>query len=136
LAEVFTFCADPRHDPAWQSGLVRHENLPDGPFEVGAAWTEVRRLGGRPTRVHLQVTGYSSPAQLAFTADASGMRARGRIDFESVGSATRVTQYMSFGGWLAPLIAWQTGRELRTNLALLRQVLESRGGGRDAESPA
>jgi uncharacterized protein YndB with AHSA1/START domain len=127
-AEVFAFCADPHNDPSWQSNLLRHEALGDGPFEAGASWTEIRRLAGRQTRVEVTVTGYAPPRVLEFTARTGGLWADGRIEFDPLGQGTCVRQHMQFRGrgvsaLLAPLVAHQTARELRTNLDLLQRAL-------------
>jgi len=141
-AEVFAFCADPHNDPTWQAGLVRHESLGDGPFQAGASWTEVRLLSGRQQRVGVTVTQYAPTQSVEFTAELGGLSAEGDLQFEPLGAGTRVTQHMRFRGrgllaLVAPFIAHQTARELRTNLDALQRVLApSAPQSRQAVRPA
>ena len=84
-AVVFTYLADPRNRPAWQSSLRRIDGLTgEG---LGSSWYDVTMTGARPRMV---VTEHEPDRSWAETGSWHGLEAALRLVLEPSGPGTRV----------------------------------------------
>lgn len=79
---VFDTLTDLDGLPSWLPALVGLEPLTEGPYGVGTAWLESRRVFGRVVTEHVTVAGMDRPSHLVFRVDgALGTSRRGVYDF-------------------------------------------------------
>jgi hypothetical protein len=129
VADVFAFLTDPTNHPKWDATSVTMEPQEAGPWHTGMKFRETRNLNGRQIEVLSQVA-YLEPNRRFNIISLNGPDWRGQWDFVPVGEATRL-QFegrLTFKGIMRlfePLIARGFKRQLDTNFAQLKRVLET-----------
>jgi uncharacterized protein YndB with AHSA1/START domain len=108
---VFAAMGDMDEWPRWMQGLVRVEKLTAGPFGVGTAWRETRKMFGREASEHFEVTSFEPAGRLALRVDGSkGSSGQGeyRFDYRLVpdgaGTRLRMTAVVDMPGWFARVL--------------------------------
>jgi len=131
IADVFTYMDDVSREKEWQPGILDARKDPPGPTTVGTRKQYVSEFLGRRIE-NTYVTRVFEPDEYVVyeTMPGSALQARAEIQWEPVGSGTRVT--MSFEGKIrGPLrfvpqrileAAYQ--KELEKTLGLLKARLE------------
>src|SRR5262245_25017369 len=56
VEQVFTFLVDAGKVTAWQSNLIKLEQITEGPVRLGSRFHEVRRLGRKDSEIYGEVT--------------------------------------------------------------------------------
>jgi uncharacterized protein YndB with AHSA1/START domain len=84
---VFDYLADPSNRPAWQSSLVRVEDV-DGEVRVGQTWVDVTKPGLRP---RMETTELDRPHRWTETGTWHGVTATLALDFVDTAAGCDVT---------------------------------------------
>jgi carbon monoxide dehydrogenase subunit G len=128
---VFAFISNLENDPQW-SGVTMVRRTSPGPVGVGTTFQLRQRFLGRLLEVVLEVVRYE-PGRVITVKTASGrfLSMTGTRLAEPAGDATRLTfsgtgQARGLLRPLEPLLAAAGGRRLRTQLARLKQCLETK----------
>lgn len=131
--EVFAYMDDIDREHEWQPHLLEAEQTPPGPTTVGTRRRYVSEFLGKRLENTYVVQSYEPMRHIRLeSTPESVLRARTEIRWEAEGSGTRVT--MSLEGepkgalrFLPRAMLEATfEKEVRTTLALLREVLEQR----------
>lgn len=128
--EVWAFIADPDNLPVWNTALVTAES--DGPMEKGAKISgQVKFLGKKIDYVN-EVTEFDSPRRTEYRSVESPFPWHGGTILEQDGNGTKVTAFLEsenirgfFGKLGDPIVAKMYGRQMRSDLENLKEILES-----------
>jgi hypothetical protein len=129
LEEVFAFAANPGNDGRWGSNLVEVTQISPGPLGVGARFRYLIRFAGRRFELVREVTEYELNRRQAVKTISGPIRFGGTRTFEATEGGTRVTltgggRSGGFFGFAEPLLLRAAQRSLRTDLAILKLLLE------------
>jgi uncharacterized protein YndB with AHSA1/START domain len=134
VEEVFDFVADERHEPLFNTRMVRAERISKGPIGEGTRFhTELRTMGRRMPMV-VEFTDYERPSRLASVTRSSMMETEGALTFEPVPGGTRMqwswdVRPRGAMKLMAPLVGVIGRRQEREIWGRLKRLLES--GGRE-----
>ena len=92
---VFTFLADPRNRPEWQSSLRAVEMQDEGEPRVGMRWRDLTSVGFRPDMSITALTPYRVWSE---TGTWRGITADLTLRFTAVAGGTRVVAEVEVGG--------------------------------------
>jgi len=129
--EVFAFVADLRNDPQWVWTLAEARKTSEGPLGVGTAFRTVAHLLGKRIETPEVITGYEPNRRLDTEGGSGPLRYTGSRVVEGIAGDARVTVEFEvrLGGFLGvagPIFAPLARRQLQTELASLKDVLEGR----------
>jgi hypothetical protein len=126
---VFACLANPQNDPEWSGAADEMHVTSEGPVGIGTTVRQVGHFLGRRLELTLKVHVYEPNQRLGMTVVGGPLRFAGVRRVEPVPEGTRVT--FSGGGksgglfkLAEPLLEAAAGRQLRRDLAKLKQVLE------------
>ena len=129
--EVFDFITGVESLPKWQSGVIESKPLSDGPVRVGYQFSETAKVVFWKLRTVCTVTDLKANERFAFVAKSDGpLDYEGSFDLQPVAGGTRLT----LSGWarlkgiwrlLQPLLAGDLRRETRTELAMIKRLMEA-----------
>ena len=130
IEDVFEFAEDPGRHPLWQSTLVESRSLTDGPMGVGSQVREVRRFLGMGFELTWEVTEYLPSTRSSVRFVSGPIPGTASYALEPLDGGTRFTVsgdvdahgVFSLGDSIFKRMA---GRELATNLAHLKDLLEA-----------
>ena len=128
--EVFAFVGDQTNAPRWQRGLREVRRMTDGPIGVGTRHLFVRTLMGRRMEGANEYTRYEPDEVVAFKATSGGWPLAASYSLVPYGgSRARLTARIELhptGPFrlLEPLLSAALRRDLRTNLPVLKVLLE------------
>ena len=130
IDEVWEFVHDTTKDALWQTTLTESEKLTDGPMRVGTKVREGRHFLGLRIETAWEVTEYDPNRKSAIRAVSGPIPFAGGYRLEPVGAGTRLTvsgELDAHGLFklAEPVFARITRRELETNLAHLKDLLEA-----------
>lgn len=137
-ADVFAYVRDQTHGPLWQRGLLEVHRTTEGPIGVGTRHTGVRRFVGRRMELSNEYTRYEPNTLVVFKIEGA-VPGQGSYILEEAGAdRTRFTSRVEMHptGLLRlaePIMAMSLRREMKANLAALKDLLE--GGGTGGELP-
>jgi hypothetical protein len=127
--EVFTFVADPRRLPHWNSAVqsVRSTSVPAG--EIGSTYTMQRELPTGRAENELEIVELELPAAFALRTTSGPTPFLYRYRFIADGTATVIeldasVELAGLTGRLGPLAARAVKRGVDANLASLKRLLE------------
>ncbi len=125
---VFSYLADPRNRPEWQSSLRAVEMLDDGEPRVGMRWRDLTGAGVKPLLHITELTPYRVWSE---TGTWRGITAELVLRFTAVGAGTRVVaevEVTGSGPWapVATLVGRLAPAALRHDLARAADVLAAR----------
>jgi carbon monoxide dehydrogenase subunit G len=129
VQEVFAYATDPANLPEWQTSAL--EARVDGPMQPGATGAIVRKFLGRRMESNVRFDEYEPPRKFALQATSGPVAFRVRQTYEPEGEGTRINVAMEGepGGFFKlaePLVGRAIRRELESNFATLKDLLESR----------
>lgn len=130
--EVFAFVADLRNDLYWGQRVVKEvRQNSEGPLDVGTRFLQIGHFLGLQFEILIEVTDYESNRKLGFEAIIGPLRGTGLRSVESVAGGTLLTITVeSYPGGFSrvalPIFSYWAEREVRTGLAILRDLLEFR----------
>ena len=130
IEEVWEFVHEPANDALWQTTLTDSEQLTDGPMRVGTRVREVRRFLGLRIETSWEVTEYEPTTKSAIRKISGPIPFSGgyRLDPAEGGTSFTVRGELDAHGFFKlaePVFARIAGRELETNLAHLKDLLEA-----------
>jgi uncharacterized protein YndB with AHSA1/START domain len=133
-ADVFAYLSDQTHGPLWQRGLVEVRRTTDGPIGVGTRHTGVRRFVGRRMELSNEYTRYEPNTLVVFRIEGAVPGQASYVLEEAGAARTRFTSRveMHAPGLLRlaePIMAMSLRREMKANLAALKDLLEDGGTG-------
>jgi carbon monoxide dehydrogenase subunit G len=126
--DVFAFVADQTNAARWQSGMVEVRRLTDGPAGVGTRHAFTRTLMGRRMTGENEYVEFVPGRRVAFRTT-SGPKLLASYDVAPDSTGTRLTAKIELdvAGIMtiaAPLVARTLSRDVDSNLALLKDILE------------
>jgi mannose-6-phosphate isomerase-like protein (cupin superfamily)/uncharacterized protein YndB with AHSA1/START domain len=129
--EVFAFVADLRNDPRWNSAIDEVRQTSEGPPGVGTTFRTVAHFLGRRFETPEEVTEYEPDRKLSTEVTSGPLRFTGSRIVEGVAGGARLTLTVEghsggFFGIAEPIFARLAARRLKTELARLKDLLESR----------
>ena len=129
--EVFAFVADLRNDPRWNSAIDEVRQTSEGPPEVGTTFRTVAHFLGRRFETPEEVTEYKPDRKLSTEVTSGPLWFTGSRIVEGVAGGTRLTLTVEgySGGFFRiaePIFARLAARRLKTELARLKDLLETR----------
>ncbi|WP_432949454.1 SRPBCC family protein [Kribbella sp. CA-253562] len=133
--EVFAYVVDPDRFPEWQAGVVDGQ-LEGETAEVGAKCTTTRRIGGRERTVVSELVRLDPPRAWGVRGTDGPIRAAVDVTVEPVPGRRACTVRIDvdfeghgIGKVLVPLLVRpQSRREMRGNMARLKQRLDDAAG--------
>lgn len=87
---VFDFVADERNEPAYNPGMLRAEEVTDGPVGRGTRFHAAVKSMGRPLEMVIELTDYQRPTRLVSMTTMSSVDIRGALTFEPDPEGTRM----------------------------------------------
>jgi hypothetical protein len=127
---VWAFLMDETNEPLWQTTLTDVRRLTAGPLAAGSRVLETRRFLGRGIETEWEMVECAAPRRSSIRSLKAPFSWGGTYELEPVGSGTRFTAQLKGepGGFFRvaePVFARMARRELATNLANLKDVLEA-----------
>jgi uncharacterized protein YndB with AHSA1/START domain len=128
VEEVFAFLTDASNHPKWDPSSLVMEPQEPGPWREGMTFREVRRIGPRTVEFHSTIAELELDRKMELRS-LSGPPFQGHWRFSPVDGGTRLqwTGEMQLTGPMRifePLVARSFNRNVDTNFARLKQVLE------------
>jgi uncharacterized protein YndB with AHSA1/START domain len=129
VEEVFAYATDPANLPEWQTSAL--EARVDGPMQAGATGSIVRKFLGRRMESTVQFDEYEPPRKFGLQAKSGPVPFRVRQTYEPEGEGARINVVLEGepGGFFKlaePLVERAIRREMESNFATLKDILEAR----------
>jgi uncharacterized protein YndB with AHSA1/START domain len=130
VEEVFAYVSDLPSGPKWQPGLVEVRRITEGPDGVGTQFSGVRKFMGRRMESVIEFTTYEPNKKLVFKSISGNSPLEQSFLFEHTTEGTRITsrlemQTSGLMGLAKPLIASSLKRDVDSNYAILKNLLEN-----------
>ncbi len=126
--EVFEYVTDAGNYPRWQPSLVAVRPRSERRLTVGSAVTETRRFLGREMETTWTCTEHEPCTRSTIETDDGPVPFRGTFLLEPAAEGTRFTWVVEVRGAATrlggPLVGRAVRRELQTNTARLKELLE------------
>jgi uncharacterized membrane protein len=127
--EVFAYATDPANLPEWQTSAL--EARVDGQMQPGATGAIVRKFLGRRMESNVRFDEYEPSSRFGVQSTSGPVTFRVRQTYEQEGEGTRINVTMEGepGGFFKlaePLVGRAIRREMESNFATLKDLLESR----------
>lgn len=131
IDEVFAYFTDPATLPEWQASALEAQLQGEGPMRAGSRAVETRKFLGRKMESTMEVLEYEPPRRFTIKASSGPVPFQVTSDLSEEDGGTLVRSVVEGepGGFFRlaePLVVRAVERELRNNLATLKDVLESR----------
>jgi uncharacterized protein YndB with AHSA1/START domain len=131
IDEVFAYFTDPATLPEWQASALEAQLEGEGPMRAGSRAVETRKFLGRRMESTMEVLEYEPPRRFTIKASAGPVPFQVTSDLSEEDGDTLVRSVVEGepGGFFRlaePLVVRAVERELRNNLATLKDVLEAR----------
>lgn len=130
IEEVFAYVSDLTNAPAWQTGLIEVRKTTADPLGIGTQFTFLRKFLGQKLEASNEFTAYQPNEIITFITTSGPMPVEGSYLFGAEPEGTRVTCKLAmkpegFSRLAEPLIAATVRREMSTEFAYLKDLLES-----------
>ncbi len=130
---VFAYLTEPNHLVRWIGGLKKSEPLTSDGLRVGARSRETVEENGRRMEMETVVTRLEPGRLLEVQINAGMFEAKNRFELTHEAGVTRVVQtleaqYRGAARLIAPFLKGSVQKKLDTDLARLRDVVESETG--------
>ncbi len=134
VEKVFAFVNDSENAPQWRSSVLESRQTSEGPIGVGTTLAEVIRFLGRRIESTFEVTEYEPNSKISAKTTSGPIPFEVSRTFESVEGGTRLTVTIEgeTGGFFKlaePLVARMTKRQIETDHANLKDLLEAQAEG-------
>ena len=135
MQAVFDYLARPENLPRWNYALSRCEQTSPGPTGAGSTFRQTRTLP-RPAQESFTIAVFEPPKLLAFEGQFGPFHGTSTYALaEMAEGATRLINSFELGlsaalSPLAGLVGTRVKREVAQNLQILKEIMESRAGGR------
>jgi hypothetical protein len=132
-AAIFDFITVPANDFEWQYGTLGSSPTSAVPQGLGATFQTIGHVMGRRTQGTYEVTQYEASRRYGFRSLSGPLHLDTMFTLETGTGRTRVTVTTQAASGTAPQhsdrqMQRYMSRQLREDLALLKQVLEARAG--------
>lgn len=129
VEQVFAFLLDTDKVTAWQSNLIKLEQITERPFRLGSRFHEVRRLGRKDSEIEGEVTALESNRRFE-TRTLTQPHVIVTYLFEPEGKGTRLTRRFvmhthGFMRLMEPVISSSIKKDAVADFELLKHVLEN-----------
>lgn len=132
--QVFDCVADPVDMMNWLSGLIKNQDVPQGPVEVGQSWTQFVQVMGRKMDFRREVVEHDPPRRIAWRFAAMGAEGTGYCELEPADGGTKIIFGLDYtyprlllGGLLDKMLMEKlANREAQSSLVRLKALLEGR----------
>ena len=127
--QVFAYLTDPGKIAEWQASALEAAQETPGPMAVGTRLREARKFLGKRMDLVMEVTAHEPGRQFSLRTLSGPLRFEVRQRFEAVEGGTRIDVVIEGepGGFFQlaePLVVRAVGRELASNLATAKDILE------------
>ena len=131
IKEIFDFIAASENDFQWQYGTLASGQITEGAARVGAFFRSIGHFMGRRMESTFEVTEYEPASKYGFKSLSGPMHSQTLYTFEVTGGGTQVnvsTQASAVNLFQAPegILEKQMKKQLKDNLAMLKNILEAR----------
>ena len=131
VEEVWAYLNDCAHDPEWMSMITETEKLTDGPVGVGTVQRSAAKVLGRRIDTTFEITEHEPNRSSRIRPKSSPFPYTGTYEVAPVDGGTRFTWAIegepgSFFRLAEPLVVRMLARQLETDLATLKDLLEAR----------
>lgn len=131
VEEVFKFVTTPENDPLWIQSTLKSEQTSEGPMGVGAIVRGESRFLGRSIISTIEVKEYELNRKRAGKTTSGPIPAELVELFEPVEGGTKLTTIgqLEIGGFFKlaePVVGRMVSRQMESNLANLKDLLEAR----------
>ena len=128
---VFAYLTDIDQGTQWQAELIEAQQTSTGPVGVGTTIREVRRFMGRQMESVFKITEHEPDRRLYFESTSGPLPMRGHYNIEPLDEGARVTvvveaELTGVFRMTEPLVVHSAKRQLDTDLAKLKALLEAR----------
>jgi hypothetical protein len=128
--EVFAYLSDPDKLPEWQASALEARQESPGLMTAGTRIREVRKFLGKRMETVVEVTAYEPGKQFSLKVVSGPIPFQVWQNLHAVEGGTKIDVVIEGepGGFFRlaePLVVRAVGRELASNLATLKDVLES-----------
>jgi uncharacterized membrane protein len=132
LEEVYEYVANPENLPEWTGTVIETRKDTPGPLLEGSTFTTIGKFLGRRIESPFEVTAHEFPRRHSHKSTGGPLPMEWTLTFEEVAGGARYTQVAEgepggFFGLVRPLLERVGRRQLRTDLANLKDLLEARG---------
>ena len=132
LEEVFAYITDVNNNSLWQSSTLETEQTSEGAVGVGTSYRSVSKFLGRRIETTLEVTEHEPPRKQCVRVTSGPIPAISCYLLEPADGGTRFTQTLEAeaGGFFRlaePLVARAYQRQMHSDMATLKDLLEARG---------
>jgi uncharacterized membrane protein len=131
-AEVFAYAADSANLLDWSSNIIEYEATPPGAVQADTTAKGVTRVAGRNVEWTAKVTELEDGVTFGYQSVESPMAFTYAYRFEDAAGGTRVTFHQDvptiggfFGKLADPIVTRMYARNVATNLANLKELLEA-----------
>ena len=130
VAEVWTFLQQPHSESIWHPAIVEDRITSEGELRVGSTGIQVFNLLRRRVQSPWEITEFEQQRKVTTRSTGGPTTWKGTYLLEPVGTATRFTvdiheELPGVARLLAPLFDRVTRKQWLSDLALLKQVVES-----------
>ena len=130
IEEVFAYATNVENAPKWKSRLLEVRRISEGPVGVGTREVHVGKVLGWKPKTTVEITEYEPNRKVGFKTISGPLSAKGEFIFESVEGGARVTlvagrEPSGFLKLIGPIVARIAQRQLETDLAKLKELLEA-----------
>lgn len=132
--DVFPWLADPARRLRWMGALVESESLTEGPPELGSRYRDVFEDHGQRIELEAELVEVEPGERLTARLVSKGFESTSSQRLEADGAGTRLTaavetRYtMLAARLLAPLVTRHAQKQLETDLARLKELVEAEAG--------
>ena len=139
LHEVFTFVVTPENDFHWQYGTLMSAQISNGEIGIGTLFRVIGHFMGRRMESVYEVTEFEPNKRYAFKSQSGSPDFYTLYTFESIQDRTKMnvfTQIDQGETMMASDAATEKSvkKQCRENLALLKDILETRGTEKSSDT--
>jgi uncharacterized membrane protein len=132
VEQVFTYLTDYGNLTEWELNMLEAEQTSEGKMGVGTTARGLVKAMGMKMEWTSEVTEFEQNKRLDDTINSGGSVIYEKVTFESDGETTEIFMEAEYKmGWpmklLTPLMVPTLRKQLRTNLANLKKILEAAG---------
>ena len=131
IKRVFDFISTPENDFQWQYGTLGSTRLSEGVIGIGACFQSISHLMENRIQATFEVTEYVPNRRYGFKSVSGPLQSFTTYTFEIIKSCTQVTVSLQANainmiGLNESVLEKKLKRQLKENLAMLKNILEAR----------
>lgn len=131
IKQVFDYVSVPENDFQWQYGTLAATSMPDGASKIGSFFRSVGHLLGQRTQGLFEVTEYEPNRKYGFKSLSGPLHSKTSYTFEFASGSTKISistqaHAVNIFEMNERLLEKKMKKQLKENLALLKELLESK----------